>query len=652
MASVFPAGIDTFSTKVDRGVVYHTDINNIQDAIVALETYVRLGGGRVVNVVTDGGAVGDDTADDTSAFQTSLNVITTSGGGILYVPVGTYKITTGLIVPSNTLIIGEGWNSVIKGYFGTSTGKWIFSAASIVTPADRTYNVWFENFRVQLGTSYYPNYAFHLSRFTNVVLDRIYMDGTDVPSNATTKRQVFIDCYGSNQHVWITRCDADCGGVFVRGAGATVYAGTITNATDNGSGKIRITSAAHGRVTGDSVHIEGIVGTTEANGDWDSITVIDENTYDLDLSVFANAYVSDGTWSERTFDVHVYHNSIRSIVDEPFTCWGWHGTVSDVYIEENYLEERNHAATGAGVAIYDADTASPDPAARTYRVHLINNTIRSRGYGIHLFGQHTSGEVRGLSIKGNTVECIPSSNTVAGLYESYANGAAASVKDAAIEGNIFVGYDYGVLGTTLKVKGGAIRNCGNASAGNPAAQTLGLEGVEITNSAGNAVQALAKGSYLNNHIDTTGTAGIRGATISDVRIAGNYITNTGTGIYITGTTGDSGAVVVYNDVSDSNTVPISIATHVPKAVRDNIGYVNAAKGAGTIASGATTAVVTHGLDYTPQVRDISVVFAEQGSNDYGRWWVSNPTSTQFTVNVSADPGASNLDFGWSVSEYP
>jgi hypothetical protein len=29
-------------------------------------------------------------------------------------------------------------------------------------------------------------------------------------------------------------------------------------------------------------------------------------------------------------------------------------------------------------------------------------------------------------------------------------------------------------------------------------------------------------------------------------------------------------------------------------------------------------------------------------------WISNITSTQFTVNI-ADPGASNWDFGWRVS---
>lgn len=76
--------------------------------------------------------------------------------------------------------------------------------------------------------------------------------------------------------------------------------------------------------------------------------------------------------------------------------------------------------------------------------------------------------------------------------------------------------------------------------------------------------------------------------------------------------------------------------------------VRAASGTATIASGATTAVVTHNLGIVPGVENIIITFNEQGTSDYGRWWVDTITSTQFTLNVSADPGASNLTFGWMV----
>lgn len=81
-------------------------------------------------------------------------------------------------------------------------------------------------------------------------------------------------------------------------------------------------------------------------------------------------------------------------------------------------------------------------------------------------------------------------------------------------------------------------------------------------------------------------------------------------------------------------------------IRNNVGWVTEAKGTSKIDSGATTVNVTHGLSATPTV--INVTFAEAGSNDYGRWWISSAGATTFTVNVSSDPGASNLDFWWEA----
>ena len=68
----------------------------------------------------------------------------------------------------------------------------------------------------------------------------------------------------------------------------------ISSAANNGSGLIRIVSAAHGRATGEKIFISGVVGTTEANGGW-IVTVINATTCDLQASTFTNAYTSSGT---------------------------------------------------------------------------------------------------------------------------------------------------------------------------------------------------------------------------------------------------------------------------------------------------------------------------------------------------------------------
>ena len=71
-------------------------------------------------------------------------------------------------------------------------------------------------------------------------------------------------------------------------------------------------------------------------------------------------------------------------------------------------------------------------------------------------------------------------------------------------------------------------------------------------------------------------------------------------------------------------------------------------GTGSVLSATTSIAVAHGLAVTPTIENISITFGEQADNDYGRWWVDTIGATTFTLNVSADPGASNLDFGWRV----
>ncbi|MBI3937147.1 MAG: right-handed parallel beta-helix repeat-containing protein [Betaproteobacteria bacterium] len=86
-------------------------------------------------------------------------------------------------------------------------------------------------------------------------------------------------------------------------------------------------------------------------------------------------------------------------------------------------------------------------------------------------------------------------------------------------------------------------------------------------------------------------------------------------------------------------------------IRANSGFVTENSGTGTINSGATSATVSHGLDVTPTAKAIVVNFTENPTNDPGNFWISAITSTQFTVNVRNDPGASNLDFTWQVTVY-
>lgn len=82
------------------------------------------------------------------------------------------------------------------------------------------------------------------------------------------------------------------GGIIINGTA------TINNCTNTGPGLIRVTcTGAHGFSTGDNVTISGVVGTYEANDRWD-ITVVSPTQFDLQGSLFVNAYISGGTVSK------------------------------------------------------------------------------------------------------------------------------------------------------------------------------------------------------------------------------------------------------------------------------------------------------------------------------------------------------------------
>lgn len=61
--------------------------------------------GSLMNI-TAYGAIGDGVADDTSAIQAAIDAAHSAGGGVVYVPAGTYRVTAQLEVYSNITILG------------------------------------------------------------------------------------------------------------------------------------------------------------------------------------------------------------------------------------------------------------------------------------------------------------------------------------------------------------------------------------------------------------------------------------------------------------------------------------------------------------------------------------------------------------------
>ena len=93
---------------------------------------------------------------------------------------------------------------------------------------------------------------------------------------------------------------------FVAGVGRPQrqWSTSIADADSGTDGVVSLeVTSTLGFVTGDTVIVSGVAGTTEANGTWATCTVVDETHIEIP-AVFANAYTSGGTIT----DVSVPHN--------------------------------------------------------------------------------------------------------------------------------------------------------------------------------------------------------------------------------------------------------------------------------------------------------------------------------------------------------
>jgi len=154
-------------------------------------------------------------------------------------------------------------------------------ASTVKVDANYSYvctatNTWKRTPLTTWGTSIYNTADYVFSPLTN---------GTEITASTPVNNVITAGVYNS-----VTLANAPLG----------LYGNnfdfplTITNVTNNGSGRIRITTSQNTNlVTGWSFTISGVMGVPNANGSF-SITVVSNTQFDLDGSSFAGAYTSGG----------------------------------------------------------------------------------------------------------------------------------------------------------------------------------------------------------------------------------------------------------------------------------------------------------------------------------------------------------------------
>lgn len=156
-------------------------------------------------------------------------------------------------------------------------------------------------------------------------------------------------------------------------------------------------------------------------------------------------------------------------------------------------------------------------------------------------------------------------------------------------------------------------------------------------SAGNT----GSGVYVGGTVDTFSVIGMRLGPFAD------YGANSTYGLELAGSV-DHGRVGLNDLRGNTSGAVLNGTSGTDVNIRDNLGWTTENGGAAVILSGTTAIAVTHNLSSTPVAKELWVTPTQNPTNDPGNWWIDTITSTQFTINVRNNPGASNMSFAWGA----
>lgn len=151
----------------------------------------KLGQGETVNVKAfPYDARGDGVAhspDESIAFQNAINDVAAAGGGIVFVPKGTYLFQTPsnnnntfVLLHSNVKIVGEGDASIIKIANGLAAGGFNLFSGDIATPPTLD-NLQFSDFCIDGNSAFNPNtgnknnFLIYAQHGTQIVIQNLFI---------------------------------------------------------------------------------------------------------------------------------------------------------------------------------------------------------------------------------------------------------------------------------------------------------------------------------------------------------------------------------------------------------------------------------------------------------------------------------------------
>jgi len=536
--------------------------------------------------VADGDGAGGGT-DNATAFQAAANADEN-----IYIPKGNYRLDSLITIDSDTKIYGDGFASFVDATNITTT--YTFQAI-------QESNVHFRDLRIKFDNTTDGPTPIRLDGCTDCSIDHVLIDADD--NGASPKNIVCIGIKSNSnvasKRITVTDCVLKSPGLclIVQNSGTD----TAKDITINGN-----------IIVGTSTNAAALAyqtGLIKVDLNCDNVTIVGNTVTGNSSATRAGIQCEEGV-----SNITITGNAIRDCAEWGIKIFDGQGsvTVDNVVINGNSL-------LACGIS-YEPNLLS----AGFKSVSICGNVI-------------TDSFNDGIDAENvNSTEGIVIANNA--IHNPTAHGIITRGKHAVITGNSI--YDAGDRGIWLR------SSCDYAIVSNNTIVDTAAAGWSIQLTDSDFVSIT--GNTIKNANTTTAGEIVDGGTCTDVLITGNVIDTAGAYCVFVDATSPVRWIIDNNILNGATTANLGGGDLSTQRVRGNAGWVTENSGTGSITSGGTTDVITHGLAVTPTAADIRVTLTEDPSNTPGAIFVNTITSTQFTVNCENDPGASNLDFEWQA----
>jgi len=269
---------------------------------------------------------------------------------------------------------------------------------------------------------------------------------------------------------------------------------------------------------------------------------------------------------------------------------------------------------------------------------------------------------QGVMINGASTASLRNAIIANSGSDGLQTGGASIVhaRDAQITGNAGRGV-YAGEGSLIRTLNTVITGNGGSGLQIDAGARVNGPSPTISNNGGYGVRVQGRGLFACNTVTIQnnvsgglyadgGDAWVSGGTISGHPAATDLKVGGGATIRLSGSLTTTSGSTAANNVTDANVSAFNTLTASGSGGIFGRGGNAANRGTTSIAAASTSVTVTHGVDFTPVAGEVWVT----PTNNMGaatKFWVTNVTATQFTINVDAAPGVS-ATFAWAVRRMP